>query len=143
MLPLSNCLHFVSSHRLPPRRTQAIPACFVNLQNQPIFDIQQSCIWRAALFKDYITGWIELKVGRESNCQLGENGETWKGIRFVSNKRREVGRPTIWLWKSETGSSPILCRTCLWQSQFVCNWYQTNLKFIFNILKNGKNHSYF
>ena len=28
-LPLSNCLHFVLSHRWPPRRTQAIPAKLV------------------------------------------------------------------------------------------------------------------
>ena len=114
--PLSNCSHFASSHRLPPRRTQAIPACSSKIK-----------VERGRFY------WNKSCEGFE--LTMGENWvETWKGIRFVSNKRPEVGRPTIWFGKSQIVSSSIL----RWSCSLVCNWYQTNLKSIIWVLKKCK-----
>ena len=65
-LPLSNCLHFVLSHRWPPRRTQAIPAKLL----KTLFSSNKK-----------ISSWVPLKllkVATESNCQWRKNGEAQK-----------------------------------------------------------------
>ena len=121
-------------------QTVYISSCLIVGHQEEPKQFLQSCSkpFSLPMKKNIFTGSIEtvescdgIKLSMEKEWG---GAETWKGIRFVSNKRPEVGRPTIWFGKSQIVSSNILS----WSCSLVCNWYQTNLKSIIWVLKKCK-----
>ena len=99
---LKSCCHLYQTVHISSRLVvchQEEPEQFLH-----VFSQSWSVSSKSKCKRKTIEGSIEIKVVRESGWRwerMGSFVETWKGIRFVSNKRSEVGRPTIWFGKSQ------------------------------------------